>query len=55
MLTAKIKGLDGNEKMGKSLGNALHLSDDFDTIKAKVAEAYGITDPAEIAKIKRDF
>ncbi len=24
---ARIKGLDGNEKMGKSLGNAIYLSD----------------------------
>ena len=45
---ARIKGLDGNEKMGKSLGNALYLSDDFDTIKAKVMSA--VTDPARIKK-----
>lgn len=44
----RIKGLDGNEKMGKSLGNALYLSDDFDTIKTKVMRA--LTDPARIKK-----
>ena len=45
---ARIKGLDGNEKMGKSLGNALYLSDDLDTIKTKVMSA--VTDPARIKK-----
>ena len=44
----RIKGLDGNEKMGKSLGNALYLSDDLDTIKEKVMSA--LTDPARIKK-----
>ena len=44
----RIKGLDGNEKMGKSLGNALYLSDDLDTIKQKVMSA--LTDPARIKK-----
>ena len=44
----RIKGLDGNEKMGKSLGNALYLSDDYDTIKKKVMGA--LTDPARIRK-----
>ena len=28
----RIKGLDGNEKMGKSLGNAIYLADDEETI-----------------------
>ncbi len=45
---SRIKGLDGNEKMGKSLGNALYLSDDLDTIKTKVMGA--LTDPARIKK-----
>ena len=31
--TKRIKGLDGNEKMGKSLGNAIYLVDDDETIK----------------------
>ena len=44
----RIKGLDGNEKMGKSLGNALYLSDDLDTIKQKVMNAK--TDPLRIKK-----
>ena len=44
----RIKGLDGNVKMGKSLGNALYLSDDVDTIKEKVMGA--LTDPARIKK-----
>lgn len=44
----RIKGLDGNEKMGKSLGNALYLSDDLETIKAKVMSA--LTDKERIKK-----
>ena len=44
----RIKGLDGNEKMGKSLGNALYLSDDLETINKKVMSA--LTDPKRIRK-----
>ena len=44
----RIKGLDGNVKMGKSLGNALYLSDDLETIKQKVMSA--VTDPVRIKK-----
>ncbi len=44
----RIKGLDGNVKMGKSLGNALYLSDDLETIKQKVMSA--VTDPSRIRK-----
>ena len=44
----RIKGLDGNEKMGKSLGNAIYLSDDDDEIKTKVMGA--LTDPSRIKK-----
>ena len=44
----RIKGLDGNEKMGKSLGNALFLTDDDDTITKKIMGAY--TDPNKIKK-----
>ncbi len=46
--TPRIKGLDGNEKMGKSLGNALYLSDDENTVKEKVMNA--VTDPDKIHK-----
>ena len=44
----RIKGLDGNEKMGKSLGNAIYLSDDEEIIKEKVMSA--VTDPGRIKK-----
>jgi len=44
----RIKGLDGNEKMGKSLGNAIFLVDDDDTILKKVMGA--VTDPNKIRK-----
>lgn len=46
--TARIKGLDGNEKMGKSLGNAIYLKDDEDTISKKIMSA--LTDPNKIKK-----
>ena len=46
--TKRIKGLDGNEKMGKSLGNAIYLSDSEDEITSKVMSA--VTDPARIKK-----
>ena len=44
----RLKGLDGNEKMGKSLGNAIFLVDDDETITKKVMEAK--TDPKKIHK-----
>ncbi len=44
----RIKGLDGNDKMGKSLGNAIYLKDDEKTINDKVMKA--ITDPSKIKK-----
>lgn len=44
----RIKGLDGNEKMGKSLGNAIYLKDDEETITKKVMGA--VTDPSKIKK-----
>ncbi len=44
----RIKGLDGNEKMGKSLGNAIYLSDSEEEINKKVMSA--VTDPARIRK-----
>ena len=34
----RIKGLDGNDKMGKSLGNAIYLSDSEDEITKKVKD-----------------
>jgi tryptophanyl-tRNA synthetase len=44
----RIKGLDGNDKMGKSLGNAIYLSDSEDEITKKVMSA--VTDPKRIKK-----
>ena len=44
----RIKGLDGNEKMGKSLGNAIYLSDTPEEIIKKVMGA--VTDPNRIRK-----
>lgn len=42
----RIPGLDGNAKMSKSLGNAIYLSDDADTVTKKVMSMY--TDPEHI-------
>ncbi|CCY80182.1 tryptophan--tRNA ligase 1 [Mycoplasma sp. CAG:877] len=44
----RVKGLDGNDKMGKSLGNAIYLVDDEETISKKVMGA--VTDPNKIKK-----
>ncbi|MCI9246522.1 MAG: tryptophan--tRNA ligase [Clostridia bacterium] len=44
----RIKGLDGNEKMGKSLGNAIYLSDTEEEVNKKIMSA--VTDPARIKK-----
>jgi len=44
----RIKGLDGNDKMGKSLGNAIYLSDSPEEINKKVMSA--VTDPNRIKK-----
>ena len=44
----RLKGLDGNEKMGKSLGNAIFLVDPDEVITKKVMEAK--TDPQKIHK-----
>ncbi len=48
MLSAcsRLMGLDGNAKMGKSLGNAIYLSDTADVVAQKVKTA--LTDPARI-------
>ena len=42
----RLPGLDGNAKMSKSLGNAIYLSDDADTVQKKVMSMY--TDPTHI-------
>ncbi|WP_268913916.1 tryptophan--tRNA ligase [Lentilactobacillus sp. SPB1-3] len=42
----RIPGLDGNAKMSKSLGNAIYISDDADTVKQKIMSMY--TDPNHI-------
>lgn len=44
--TPRLVGLDGNSKMGKSLGNALYLSDTEIEVTQKVRAA--VTDPARI-------
>ena len=44
----RIKGLDGNEKMGKSLGNAIYLCDDKETVDKKIMSA--VTDTNKIKK-----
>ena len=44
----RLMGLDGNAKMGKSLGNAVYLSDPADVVKTKVMSA--VTDPSRIKK-----
>ena len=44
----RIKGLDVNDKMGKSLGNAIYLSDSEEEITKKVMSA--VTDPKRIKK-----
>lgn len=44
----RIKGLDGNEKMGKSLGNAIFLADSEEVISKKIMGA--VTDTKKIKK-----
>ena len=44
----RLKGLDGNEKMGKSLGNAIFLVDSDDVVTKKVMDAK--TDTTKIHK-----
>lgn len=41
-------GLDGNAKMGKSLGNAIYLSDPAEEVRKKVMSA--VTDASRIKK-----
>lgn len=42
----RMPGIDGKAKMSKSLGNAIYLSDDSETVKKKVMSMY--TDPNHI-------
>ncbi len=42
----RIKGIDGNEKMGKSLGNAIYLADDDEEVRKKIMSM--VTDPNKI-------
>jgi tryptophanyl-tRNA synthetase len=42
----RLPGIDGNAKMGKSLGNAIYLSDSEEELKKKVMGMY--TDPTRI-------
>ncbi|HHW68716.1 MAG TPA: tryptophan--tRNA ligase [Tenericutes bacterium] len=44
----RVKGLDGNQKMGKSLGNAIYLSDSKEEVSKKIMNA--VTDPNKIKK-----
>ena len=48
MIQPLLKGLDGDTKMSKSLGNAIYLADDADEVLRKVKTA--VTDPARIRK-----
>jgi tryptophanyl-tRNA synthetase len=45
---ARLSGLDGNAKMSKSLNNTILLSDEPETVKAKMKKA--VTDPNKIRK-----
>ena len=45
---ARLQGIDGNAKMSKSLNNAILLSDDSETVKAKLKKA--VTDPKKIRR-----
>ena len=42
----RLPGIDGKAKMSKTLGNCIYLSDDADTVAAKVKDMY--TDPLHI-------
>ncbi len=45
-IEGRMPGIDGKAKMSKSLGNAIYLSDDAQTVKKKVMSMY--TDPNHI-------
>ncbi len=42
----RLPGTDGNNKMSKSLGNCIYLSDDSETLKTKIKGMY--TDPTHV-------
>ncbi|MGL4737663.1 MAG: tryptophan--tRNA ligase [Cellulosilyticaceae bacterium] len=44
--TSRLVGIDGNAKMGKSLGNAIYLSDSAEEVARKIKGA--VTDPSRI-------
>lgn len=44
--TGRLVGLDNNAKMSKSLGNAIFLNDDSETVKKKIMSMY--TDPSRL-------
>lgn len=44
----RVKGIDGNAKMGKSLNNAIYLIDNDEVVNKKVMSA--VTDPQKIRK-----
>src|SRR5262249_40403176 len=46
--TLKILGIDGKQKMSKSLGNSIQLSDDPEVIRARIRNAF--TDPTRLKK-----
>ncbi|MFH0898768.1 MAG: tryptophan--tRNA ligase [bacterium] len=46
LAASRLPGIDGRAKMGKSLGNALYLSDPADVVKEKVMSMY--TDPEHV-------
>ena len=45
-IARRLPGLDGNNKMSKSLGNCIYLCDDSETVRKKVMSMY--TDPNHI-------
>ena len=45
---SRLPGIDGNAKMSKSLGNTILLSDEPETVKAKLRKA--VTDPQKIRR-----
>jgi tryptophanyl-tRNA synthetase len=46
--TLKILGLDGKQKMSKSLGNSVQIADEPDAIRKKIMNAF--TDPTRLKK-----
>ncbi len=46
---AKVIGLDGKNKMSKSLDNCIYLDDEADAIREKINKQ-GVTDPARVRK-----